>query len=67
MGELQVLIHTIWQLCILSSTQVKCDECETWFHQRCINLQMSTHYVTKCYETTKFVGACCSKEFKLQI
>ena len=26
--------------------QVKCDECELWYHHRCINLRMSKHHDT---------------------
>ena len=49
--------------------QVKCDECESWYHQRCISLRTSMQYDTKYYENAKFVGACCSsdREFQLQI
>ena len=47
--------------------QVKCDECESWYHQRCVNLRKDKHHDIKYYETANFVGACCSnnREFKL--
>ena len=49
--------------------QVKCDDCESWYHQRCINFRTAMQYNTNYYESAKFVGACCSddREFQLQI
>ena len=48
--------------------QVKCDECESWLHQRCVNIQTQEDHDTEFYNSTKFLGVCCSsdRKFKLQ-
>ena len=51
----------------LYTMQVKCDECESWFHQRCVNVRIGEEYSGEHYESAKFVGACCSNDRQFKV